>query len=98
MGRVKSVIFLLLGAFLAIFLYENWLPAPVIKIFGKEILTVSVSLIIISCFILGFLTGSLSCLAWYRRRAHQTAGPSAPKEAPEAQKAKEQHQEEQHQE
>lgn len=90
MGRVKSVVFLLLGAILAIFLYENWVPAPVIKIFGKEIITVSNSLIIIICFCLGFLTGSLVSLAWSRRRASLAAAPSTPKEAPEAQETQQQ--------
>lgn len=94
MGKVKSVVFLLLGAILAIFLYENWVPAPVIKIFGKEIGTLSNSLIIIIFFLLGFLSGSLICLAWFRRRARLTAASSAPQNAPETHKAQQQHEEE----
>ena len=90
MGKVKSVVFLLLGAVLAIFLYENWVPAPVIKIFGKEIGTLSNSLIIIICFVLGFLSGSLVCLAWCRRRDRLRAASSAPQQAPEAQEAQKQ--------
>ncbi|MGQ9920102.1 MAG: hypothetical protein ACUVRZ_02110 [Desulfobacca sp.] len=93
MGKIKSVVFLLLGAILAIFLYENWVPAPVIKIFGKEIGTLSNSLIIISCFLLGFLSGSLVCLAWSRRQARLTVASGASQQAPETHKAQ-QHDEE----
>jgi|GEM_PF-1829753 len=83
MAKIKSIVLLVLGAMAAIFLYENWVPAPVIKIFGKEIITLSNSLIIILCFSLGFLTGALLCWAYWRRRTRLAASPS--QEPPEAQ-------------
>ena len=83
MGKIKSLALLLLGAIAAVFLYENWVPAPVIKIFGKELIILSNSLIIIICFLLGFLVGGLLSWAWWRRRARLQA--SKTQEAPEAQ-------------
>lgn len=98
MGKVKSVVFLLLGAFLAIFLWENWVPAPIIKIFGKEIITLSNSLIIIICYVLGFLTGSLVCLAWsHRQRTRLKTASSAPQQPIETQEAQKQQEEGKHQ-
>lgn len=96
MGKVKSILFLLFGALLAIFLYENWVPAPVIKIFGKEIVTISTSLVILICFLLGFLVGGLVCLSWsrHRRAARLSQTDSAPQKTPETQKAQEQEEQE----
>ncbi len=90
MSKVKSVIFLVLGGLLAIFLYENWLPAPAIRIFGKELVTISNSLIIIICLTLGIMTGGIMGLMWSRRRERALLSQTGPEEAPEKQQHRQQ--------
>lgn len=85
MGKIKSILFLIVGAVSAIFLYENWLPAPPIRIFGKELVTISNSLVMIISLSLGLLIGLLIMLAFYRRRTRAMAAASAPQQTPESQ-------------
>ena len=67
MGKIKSILMLLIGAFLAVFIYENWVAAPYIKLFGREMIQLNISIIIISFFALGFILGWLSRFSWTRR-------------------------------
>lgn len=73
MGKFKSILLILIGAFLALFIYENWVAAPYIKLFGKEVIQLNISIIILIFFALGFTLGVLSHLAWTLRR-QKTAG------------------------
>jgi uncharacterized membrane protein YciS (DUF1049 family) len=85
MGKIKSILLLLIGAFLAIFIYENWVAAPYIKLFGKEIIQLHISMIILVFFTLGFILGIVSHLAWIRRRRKTAALASKEEKAPEPQ-------------
>jgi hypothetical protein len=86
MGKIKSILLLLIGAFLALFVYENWVAAPYIKLFGKEVIQLNISIIIVIFFALGFILGVLSHLAWiHRRRKTAAAITSKEEKAPESQ-------------
>ena len=85
MKKVKGVILLLIGVVLGIFLYENWVVAPSFRLFGRDLVQVQVSVIILACFALGFITGALSFLAWARRRQRNAAAASQEEQAPEPQ-------------
>ncbi len=74
MGKFKSLLLLLIGALIAIFIYENWVTAPYIKLFGREIIQLNISIIIIVVFALGFIFGWLSHFGWTRNRRKKTAG------------------------
>jgi hypothetical protein len=85
MGKIKSLLMLLIGAFLAIFLWENWVAIPYIKLFGREVIQLNISIIILLFFALGFMLGMLSCFAWTRSR-RKTVEPALKEEkAPESQ-------------
>jgi hypothetical protein len=85
MGKIKGIMLVLIGAFLALFIYENWVAAPYIKLFGREVIQLNISIIILIFFALGFFFGLLSYLAWTHRR-QRTADPALREEkAPESQ-------------
>jgi uncharacterized membrane protein YciS (DUF1049 family) len=84
MGKIKSILMLLIGAVLAVFIYENWVAAPYIKIFGRELIQLNISVIIIAVFLLGFIIGWLSCYSWSRTRRKNVEA-SREEKAPEAQ-------------
>jgi Na+/H+-dicarboxylate symporter len=84
MTKIKSIITLLIGALLALFIYENWVAAPHIKLFGKELVQLTISLIIIIVFSLGLIVGWLGCLGW-RRARRRSAPVSGEEKAPEPQ-------------
>jgi uncharacterized integral membrane protein len=85
MGKIKSLLMLLIGAILAIFIYENWVTAPYIKLFGREVIQLNISIIILLFFALGFMLGMLSCFAWTRNRRKTAEPASGEEKAPESQ-------------
>ncbi len=85
MKKIKSLLLLLIGAVLALFLYENWITAPYIKIFGKEMIQLNISLIILIFLALGFLLGMLSHFAWIQQRRKNLRMASGEQKAPESQ-------------
>lgn len=85
MGKIKSLLLLLMGAFLAIFIYENWVAAPYIKLFGREIIQLHISLIIIVVFALGFIFGWLGHFSWGRSRRKTAAPASREEKVPQTQ-------------
>jgi hypothetical protein len=84
MGKIKSILMLLIGAVLAVFIYENWVAAPYIKLFGRELIQLNISVIIIAVFFLGFIIGWLSCYSWRRTRRKNTMA-SGEEKTPESQ-------------
>jgi hypothetical protein len=59
--------------------------APYIKLFGREIIQLNISIIIFIFFTMGFIFGLLSHLAWTHRR-QKTADPAlSEQKAPESQ-------------
>ncbi len=84
MGKIKSILMLLIGAFLAIFIWENWVETPYIRLFGREIIQLNISIIIISFFALGFILGWLSHFGWTRRRQKTAGLTSREEKAPES--------------
>jgi hypothetical protein len=85
MGKIKSIVLILIGGFLALFFYENWVTAPCIRIFGKEIIQLNTSIIILSFFALGFILGALTHFAWIQRRRKNSEPVSGEQQAPETQ-------------
>jgi capsular polysaccharide biosynthesis protein len=90
MNKIKSILLLLIGAVLALFLYENWVVAPHIKLFGKEIIQLNISLIIIIFLVFGFFLGIFSHFAWVQKRRKNTRLASGEQKAPESQSANQQ--------
>jgi heme/copper-type cytochrome/quinol oxidase subunit 2 len=90
MGKIKSVILILVGAFLSLFIYENWVAAPYIKLFGREIVQLNISIIILIFSVLGFILGILTHLAWIHRRRKTAAMALGGEQAPEAQSPEQQ--------
>jgi hypothetical protein len=90
MRKIKSIFLLLIGAAMALFLYENWVVAPHIKLFGKEIIQLSISLIMIIFFSLGFFFGMVSHVAWVQQRRKKARLASGEQKAPESQGANQQ--------
>lgn len=82
MGKVKGVLLILIGAVLAVFIYENWVLAPHIRLFGRELFQLHTSVIILGFFFLGFLSGVLGCYGWTRarRKAAEASGQEQPPE------------------
>lgn len=68
MNKVKVLLILVAGAVIGLFFYENWGLAIPIKLFGKELCSLPGSLIIMICFVLGFLMGWLGHVSWRRQR------------------------------
>jgi hypothetical protein len=85
MRKFKSILLILLGGLLAIFLYENWIPAPHLKIFGKEIVQVNISLLIVVCLAFGGIFGFLSHVALSRSRKKKAPADLGEEKAPEPQ-------------
>jgi uncharacterized integral membrane protein len=85
MRKIKSILLLVIGGFLALFFYENWVTAPCIKIFGKEIVQLNTSIIILTFFLLGFLLGIFSHYAWIQHRRKKVVRASGGQQAPESQ-------------
>ena len=50
MRKIKSILLLIVGGILALFFYENWVTAPCIRIFGKEVVQLNTSVIILYFF------------------------------------------------
>ncbi len=58
MSKVKGAVFFLLGALLALFAYQNWIyPTPPIRFLTFTLPPITTSLIIFSCFLIGFVFG-----------------------------------------
>ncbi len=76
---------LLIGAILAVFIYENWVTAPYIKLCGREVIQLNISIIILLFFALGFMLGMLSCFAWTRSRRKTAEPASGEEKVPESQ-------------
>lgn len=87
MRKVKSILLVVVGGLLAIFLYENWLSAGYLKMFGKELIQVNVSLLMVFCLALGGIFGFLGHLALSRSRKKPAPGDLAEEQAPEAQES-----------
>jgi uncharacterized integral membrane protein len=85
MGKIKNLLMLLIGAILAIFIYENWVTAPYIKLCGREVIQLNISIIILLFFALGFMLGMLSCFAWTRNRRKTAEPASGEEKVPESQ-------------
>ncbi|MBM4287986.1 MAG: DUF1049 domain-containing protein [Deltaproteobacteria bacterium] len=68
MGKIKALLLVLMGALLTVFFLENWVAAPPLKIFAKEVVELQTSLIIIICLALGFIGGWLSGFNQTRQR------------------------------
>jgi len=80
MSKIKAVLFLVIGGMVALFFYENWgLPLP-IKLFGKDLLTLPGSLIILVTFVIGFLFGWLGHVSWRRQRTRKAQAAAASRE------------------
>ena len=61
MTKSKGLLLLVLGLLLLIFAIENWhYPSPPVKFLGVAFLPLPQSLIIYSCFLIGFLAGWLT--------------------------------------
>lgn len=90
MGKVKSVILLLLGGVLALFMYENWVAAPYIKLFGRELVQLQTSFIIIVVFFLGFICGWLGHFGWGRSRRSLADPALSQEDVPEPQSPQQQ--------
>jgi hypothetical protein len=84
MAKIKSILLLLIGAVGAVFIYENWVVAPYIKLFGRELIQLNISVIIMAFFLLGVSLGWLGCYSWSRSR-RKNAAASREEKAPEPQ-------------
>lgn len=81
MSKAKGLILLLAVVLLAIFLVENWhYPDPPIQFLGFRFLPLPHALIMLSCFILGFL-GGYATYAWRQRHPKPETASQSPKEA-----------------
>lgn len=90
MGKIKSILLILIGAFLALFIYENWVAAPYIKLFGREVVQLNISIIVLFFSTLGFILGFLSHLAWTHRRRKAAATALGEEKVPESQSSNQQ--------
>lgn len=68
MKKVKIAVLLLLVAVLAIFLYENSMQFTTLKLFGRELVKIHNSVVIVLSYFLGFLFGWLGHVRWRRQR------------------------------
>jgi hypothetical protein len=84
MGKIKSILLLLIGAVLAIFIYENWVTAPYIKLLGREVVQLNISIIILIFFALGFILGFLSHLSITSKRRQSTGSSSETEKSPDS--------------
>jgi uncharacterized integral membrane protein len=72
MSKFKGLWLLVIGALLAIFLVENWhYPDPPIQFLGFRFLPLPHALVMLSCFILGFLGGYLAHAFRVRKQKHE---------------------------
>ena len=85
MRKIKSIVLLLIGGFLALFFYENWVTAPCIRILGQEVIQLNTSIIILTFFLIGFFLGILSHITWAQQRRKKVAPVSGGQKAPESQ-------------
>lgn len=68
MSKAKGLGLLLVAVLLAIFLVENWhYPDPPIQFLGFRFLPLPHALVMLSCFVLGFL-GGYALHAWRSRQ------------------------------
>lgn len=84
MKNAKIVVLLILVALLAIFLYENSMQFSTLKFFGRELVKIHNSVVIILSFVLGFLSGWLGHVRWRRQRQLAAAVASRKEAEPEA--------------
>ncbi|AEB10230.1 lipopolysaccharide assembly protein LapA domain-containing protein [Desulfobacca acetoxidans] len=68
MAKIKIFLLILFTSLLTYFIIENSVLAPPIKVFGKELIQLHTSLIIIIFFVLGFILGWLGHVGWRHRR------------------------------
>ncbi len=97
MKKIKGIFLLLIGVVLGVFLYENWVAAPYFRFFGRDLVQLTISVIMIIFFSLGFITGALSFLAWAHRRQKNSQAALQQQEAPETQETADQENDEEKQ-
>jgi uncharacterized integral membrane protein len=79
MNKFKALFLAVIGAVLAIFIYENWsYPNPPVRFLGFEFLPLPVPVIILGCFLLGFLAGWVTNAFGVKQHKHE-----APSEKPQ---------------
>lgn len=80
MRKAKALWLLVIGAALTIFVVENWhYPTPPLQFLGFRFLPLPHALIMISCFVLGFLVGWLAhVLRVKKQKGERSPKPSQP--------------------
>jgi hypothetical protein len=91
MAKIKISLLILFTFVITYFIIENSILAPPIKLFGKEIIQLYTSFIILISFCLGLLFGWLGHVSWRRsRRRENAATASREQKVPEPQSPQQQ--------
>jgi uncharacterized integral membrane protein len=85
MAKIKIFLLVLITFVITYFIIENSIPAPPIKLFGKELIQIQLSVIIIVSFLLGLIFGWLICFSWKRSRKNKQGVLLGEEKAPESQ-------------
>ena len=84
MTKIKILLLIFITFLLTYFIIENSVSAPPIKLFGKELIQVQLSIIIIASFFMGLIFGWLSHFSWSRNRRKKIGLASGEQKAPES--------------
>jgi hypothetical protein len=90
MTKIKIFLLIFITFLLTYFIIENSVLAPPIKLFGKELFQIHLSIIIVAAFFLGLIFGWLSHFNWSRNRRKNARLASGEQKAPESQGADQQ--------
>jgi hypothetical protein len=85
MAKIKIFLLILATFIITYFIIENSILAPSIKLFGKELVQLHTSVIILISFWLGLVFGWLSHFSWTRNRRKNVGPASREEKAPEPQ-------------
>ena len=85
MAKIKIFLLIFITFLLTLFIYENSVLAPPIKLFGKEIIQIHISIIIITSFVLGAIFSWLGHFTWSRARRRSAELALRDQKAPESQ-------------
>lgn len=90
MAKVKIFLLISIAILLTIFISENTVIAPPIKLFGQQLFQVHTSIIIVSSFVIGLICGWLGHFSWSRSRRKTAELASSEQKVPEPQEQKQQ--------
>jgi uncharacterized integral membrane protein len=85
MTKIKIFLLICITFVLTYFIIENSVLAPPIKLFGKELFQIHLSIVIIAFFFLGLIFGWLCHFNWSRTRRKKAQLASREQKAPESQ-------------